>query len=203
MLHLHAIPPSPWLQQRLVASPHPTWPATQLKIAPTADSIMARLSNSPGRCIPCTHAKGPRRSLALGTHAHFDQVVLSSNISNRPSSSSLSGESAGQATVETASASLSQPSYRPHQAQQLGRKQRSSHHQHYTQSCASAKHPTLHSHWDSTNRIAANLTVVNPLRLIFGKPWRKAVPLSMLFFACTSIFTMLQVCVPKLPSKTL
>lgn len=33
----------------------------------------------------------------------------------------------------------------------------------------------------------------NPLQLLFGKSWRKAVLLSVLFFASTFIFTMLQV----------
>lgn len=37
------------------------------------------------------------------------------------------------------------------------------------------------------------LRLINPLRLLFGPSWRKAVPLSILFFSATFIFTMLQV----------
>jgi hypothetical protein len=35
--------------------------------------------------------------------------------------------------------------------------------------------------------------LINPLQLLFGKSWRKAVLLSVLFFTSTFIFTMLQV----------
>lgn len=48
----------------------------------------------------------------------------------------------------------------------------------------------------STNAVSSKEThvrVFNPLELLFGKAWRKAVPLSILFFSATYIFTMLQV----------
>lgn len=55
---------------------------------------------------------------------------------------------------------------------------------------------SLSSHWEVSTGLGWRVKLTNPLKLVFGKPWRKAVPLSILFFASTFIFTMLQVCAP-------
>ena len=89
-----------------------------------------------------------------------------------------------------------------HQQQQLGeqltehlhglQKQLSSG-RHQQQATHSFPHFSLASHWEVSTGLGWQIRITNPLKLVFGKPWRKAVPLSILFFASTSIFTMLQV----------
>jgi hypothetical protein len=58
---------------------------------------------------------------------------------------------------------------------------------------SSSSNSTAQHGQQQQQRGAGTPGLLNPLQLLFGKSWRKAVLLSVLFFTSTFIFTMLQV----------